>query len=186
MIIKKAKLIKNGCLEVAYFDVEGNEIVLRGANPVHEDMKAAFKALVPFLCDLTEQKEADKFDWENPTSVLNDELTRRLDVSGVTISGSDTFRSCVITGKRTLLINKVLNFNTPSITLDADAEDYKHLDELQLALEAVEEEARLYVQEHKYSVEQKTLDFEASNDGADDPFGDEGDAGESQPLDKAV
>ena len=27
MIIKKAKLIKNGCLEVAYTDGEGNEVV---------------------------------------------------------------------------------------------------------------------------------------------------------------
>ena len=59
MIIKKAKIIKNGCLETTFIDDEGNEVNLKGANPVHSDLKDAMKRLVPFLCDLTEQKEAE-------------------------------------------------------------------------------------------------------------------------------
>ena len=183
IIIKKAKMIKNGCLEVAYTDAEGNEVVLKGANPVHQDLKDAMKRLVPFLCDLTEQKEAEKFDWDNPESEANAELVRRMDVAGVTIKGSDSFASCVLTGRRTLVVtNKVLSLSTPPITLDEDAENYERLSELNEAVDAVIEEAKLYVIEHKYSVIQTTMQFE----GTDNPFGDDGDAGESEPLQEAV
>ena len=183
MIIKKAKMIKNGCLEVAYIDDEGNEVVLKGANPVHQDLKDAMKRLVPFLCDLTEQKEADKYDWEHPESEANAELIRRMDVAGVTISGSDSFVSCVLSGRRTLVVtNKVLSLNTPPITFDEDAENYKRLSEMNEAVDAVIEEAKLYVLEHKYSVIQTSMEFE----GTDNPFGDDGEAGESEPLKEAV
>ena len=47
MIIKKAKLIKNGCLEVAYTDGEGNEVVLKGANPAHSDFRANMPDMPP-------------------------------------------------------------------------------------------------------------------------------------------
>lgn len=179
MIIKKAKMIKNGCLEVAYIDDEGNEVVLKGANPVHQDLKDAMKRLVPFLCDLTEQKEADKYDWEHPESEANAELIRRMDVAGVTIRGSYS----VLSGRRTLVVtNKVLSLNTPPITFDENAENYKRLSELNEAVDAVIEEAKLYVIEHKYSVVQTSMQFE----GTDDPFGDDGEAGESEPLREAV
>ncbi len=182
MIIKKAKLIKNGCLEVAYTDSEGNEVVLKGANPVYSDLKDAMKRLVPFLCDLTEQKEADKFDWNNPESEVNADLVRRMDVTGVTISGADSFVSCVLTGRRTLVVtNKVLCLNTPPITLDEEAESYERLSELNEAVDAVIEEAKMYVVDHKYSAVQTTLDFE----GTENPFGNEGEAGESEPLAEA-
>ena len=183
MIIKKAKLIKNGCLEVAYTDSEGNEVVLKGANPAHQDLKDAMGRLIPFLCDLTEQKEAERFDWKNPESEANADLIRRMDVTGVTISGADSFVSCVLSGKRTLTVtNKVLCLNTPPITLDEDAENYERLSELNEAVDAVIEEAKLYVNEHKYSTVQTTLEFE----GTENPFGNEGEAGESEPLAEAV
>ena len=183
MIIKKVKLIKNGCLEVVYTDNEGNDVDLRGANPCHNDMRDAFKALVPFLVDLTEQKEADRYDWENPESEDNERLIRHLDVSGVTVCGSDAFVSCVITGKRTLSItNKVLNLNTPPLTLDEESEGYERLSELNAAIDAVLEEAKLYLTEQKYSVVQTTIDFEST----DNPFGNDGEAGESDNLEEAV
>lgn len=180
MEIKKVRLIKNGCLSVAYIDCDGNDITLKGANPAHQDLKDAMSRLVPFLCDLTEQKEADKYDWEHPESEENANLVRRMDVVGVTLSGSDSFQSCVLTGRRTLIVtNKVLNLNTPPVALDEDAENYERLSELNEAVYAVIEEAKLYVKQGKYSVVQTTLDFE----GTDDPFGNDGDAGESESLD---
>lgn len=182
MIVKKVKLIKNGCLEVAYTDSEGNEVNLKGANPAHSDLKDAMKRLVPFMCDLTEQKEADKYDWEHPESEANADLVRRMDVTGVTISGADSFVSCVLTGRRTLVItNKVLSLNTPPITLDEEAEAYERLSDLNEAVDAVIEEAKLYVTEGKFSTVQTTLDFE----GTENPFGNEGEAGESEPLSEA-
>lgn len=179
MKVKKVKLIKNGCLQVAYIDNEGNDVTLKGVNPAHQDLKDAMSRLVPFLCDLTEQKEAEKFDWDNPWSEANGELVRRMNINGVTLSGADTFETCVLAGSRTLVVtNKVLSLNTPPVTLNEDAEDYEHLPELNEAVDAVKEEAKMYVLDHKYSVEQSALDFE----GTDDPFGNDGEAGESAPL----
>lgn len=41
--ISKAKMTKKGCLEVSYADLEGNDIVFRGINPVHVDLKMRFR-----------------------------------------------------------------------------------------------------------------------------------------------
>lgn len=182
MNIKKAMLIRNGCLEVAYFDAEGNEVNMKGVNQVHPDLKRAMRRLVPFLCELTEQKEAIDIDWFDIESEENEKRLSRLDVSGVTVSGSDTLRCVVLTGRRTLYVtNKVLNLNTPSISLDEETEEYGRLPELNEAVDAVLEEAELYVTERKYGVTQLEMNFEAD---ADDPFGGDGDAGESEPLEE--
>lgn len=186
MEFKKVKLINNGRLEAVYTDLEGNEVALKGANPVHQDLKNAMKCLVPFLCDITEQKEADMYDWDNPASDENADLLRHLDVKGVTISGSDAFASCVLTGSRTLSVTqKILNLNTPCISLDSDEAEYAHLSELHEAIDAVIEEARLYIRERKYSDAQGTFDFDGESN-VDDPFNSDGDAGESDPLKEAV
>ncbi len=182
MKVNKVKLIKSGCLEVHYID-EGNFITLKGINQAHPDMKAAMKRLVPFLCDITEQREADKYDWSDSECEYNEDLLKYLDVSGITISGEDSFEAVTITGRRSLSsTRKVLNLNTPQISLDADEDDYVHLSELQEAVDAVLEEAKLYVKEHKYGVIQQEFNFEAS---ADDPFAGNGDAGESDPISEA-
>ena len=180
MKIKKAKLIRSGCLEVVYFDGEGNEVNMKGVNQAHKDLKDAMKRLVPFLCELTEQNEANDIDWFDLWSEENEKRLSHLDVSGVTVSGDDAFKSVVLTGRRTLSVtNKVLNLNTPSISLDEEADEYGRLPELQEAIDAVLEEAKLYVVERKYGVTQQEFDFNAK---ADDPFGGEGEAGESAPL----
>lgn len=63
--IKKAKLSRNGRVEATYTDGDGNEISMKGNNPCHQDLKDCIARLVPFLADLTEQKEADLIDWNN-------------------------------------------------------------------------------------------------------------------------
>lgn len=182
MKVNKVKLIKSGCLEVHYID-EGNVITMKGINQAHPDMMAAMKRLVPFLCDITEQREAEKYDWSDNECEYNEDLLKYLDVSGITISGEDSFEAVTITGRRSLSsTRKVLNLNTPQISLDADEDDYEHLSELQEAVDAVLEEAKLYVKEHKYGVTQQEFNFEAS---ADDPFDANGDAGESNPISEA-
>jgi hypothetical protein len=178
MNIRKVKLIRSGCLEVTYFDGEGNEVNMKGVNQVHRDLKKAMKRLVPFFCELTEQKEANDIDWFNLESEDNEKRLSHLDVSGVTLSGDDSFESLVITGKRSLSVtNKVLNLNS-SVSLDSEAEEYGRVSDLQEAVDAVLEEAKLYVTEHKYGVVQQEFNFEAK---VDDPFA-EGDAGESAQL----
>lgn len=65
--IKKAKLTKGGTIEATYIDEDGNEITLKGKNTVHVDLKARLAALIPYFAELTEQKEADRYDWLTPT-----------------------------------------------------------------------------------------------------------------------
>ena len=76
--ISKAKITKNGCLEVNYLNDDGDDITLKGCNPVHPDLKSSLKALVPYLADITEQKEAKNIDWSNPTSEENNSVLNRL------------------------------------------------------------------------------------------------------------
>lgn len=74
--ISKAKLTKKGCLEVVYADKEGNDIVFKGINPVHPDLKDSLNKLIPYIVDITEQKEAGYINWERPESCLEDEFSR--------------------------------------------------------------------------------------------------------------
>ena len=185
MDVRKVKITSNGRLEVHYIDF-GDDIVLKGDHQVHPDMRAAMNRLVPFLCDITEQREADKYDWSDRECEYNTDLLKSLSVSGITISGDDGFEQVIITGRRTLsATRKVLNLNTPQISLDSDEAEYERLSELQEAVDAVSEEAKLYVKEQKYGVIQQEFNFEAEAN-ADDPFGGNGEAGESDPLQEAV
>lgn len=87
--IKKAKLTKGSTIEATYIDEDGNEITLKGKNTVHVDLKTRLAALIPYFAELTEQKEADRYDWDNPDSQENIDLMRRLDVTGVSLGGDD-------------------------------------------------------------------------------------------------
>lgn len=107
--ISKAKLTKKGCLEVVYADKEGNDIVFKGINPVHPDLKDSLNKLIPYIVDITEQKESQYINWERPESCLEDEFFKKFNVTGVSIGGDSSFEVCVLTGKRTLMTSKVLN-----------------------------------------------------------------------------
>ena len=113
--ISKAKLTKKGCLEVVYADKEGNDIVFKGINPVHQDLKNSLNELIPYIVDITEQKESQYINWERPESCLEDEFFKKFNVTGVSIGGDSSFEVCVLTGKRTLMTSKVLNLCSPGI-----------------------------------------------------------------------
>ena len=72
--ISKAKMAKKGCLEVVYADQEGNDITFKGINPVHHDLKESLRKLIPFIVDITEQREAQYINWERGESCLEDEF----------------------------------------------------------------------------------------------------------------
>lgn len=121
--ISKAKLTKKGCLEVVYADKEGNDIVFKGINPVHPDLKDSLNKLIPYIVDITEQKESQYINWERPESCLEDEFFKKFNVTGVSIGGDSSFEVCVLTGKRTLMTSKVLNLCSPGIGFDPDNEN---------------------------------------------------------------
>lgn len=170
--IKKAKLTKDGRIEATYIDADGNEITLRGKNYVHLDLRNALSRLTPYFTELTEQKEADSIDWENPGSEANNELLKQISVSSVSIGGSKETPFVTLTGRRILLTRKVLNLNSPGVEF-AD-ESLEHGDKLEIAVNDFLYEVEQYILHGKYDT-QGTFDFdfgEEENDGdAADPFG---------------
>lgn len=180
--ISKAKLTKKGCLEVVYADKEGNEIVFKGVNPVHPDLKDSLNKLIPYIVDITEQKEAGYINWTHSESCLEDEFFKKFNVTGVSIGGDSSFAVCVLTGKRTLMTSKVLNLCSPGIGFDPDNESYVHCEELRDAVYNFLYEAELYVTENKCSEIQKEFEFkEGENpfnkaDATDDAMGEGGKA----------
>lgn len=164
--IKKVKLVKGNILEVQYVDAGGNDITFKGRNFVHPDLKFRMSALVPFLADLTEQREAPRIDWLNLEGIETVEALKNLSVSGVTIVDDDIEKKVVLSGSRNLQSSKVLNLCAPLASM-TDIEDYEHSLDLKDAVDALLFEASLYVTENKVAVEQRTFDFD--ND-PDNPF----------------
>lgn len=176
--IKKAKLTKSGTIEATYIDDDGNEITLKGKNTVHVDLKTRLAALVPYFAELTEQKEADRYDWDNASSQENIDLMRRLDVAGVSLGGDDNCPIATLTGRRTLMSSKVLNLNTPPTDLNADDSGWERAEDFRFAIDAFFYEVELYISERKWSVKQAELNFE--ND--DDPFANAGITEDVDPI----
>ncbi len=170
IIIQKAKLTKGGTIEATYIDEDGNEITLKGKNAVHPDLKTRLAALIPYFAELTEQKEADRYDWNNAESESNLDLMRRLDVSGVSLGGDDNCPIATLTGRRTLMSSKVLNLNTPPTDLNADDSGWLRADDFRFAIDAFFYEVKEYIIERKWAVKQPEFDFE--NEG--DPFANAG------------
>lgn len=165
--IKKAKLSKGGTVEATYTDADGNEITLKGKNKCHSDLKAAFARLVPYFADLTEQKEADKYDWDDVECENNALLMRKLDVTGISIGGDDHNRIITMTGKRTLITSRILNLNAPGVEMDSETFAWDHIDDFDVAVEEVIFEVGEYILNKKWEVVQGELNFEGD---PDDPF----------------
>lgn len=168
--IKKAKLTKSSTIEATYIDEDGNEITIKGKNTVHVDLKTRLAALIPYFADLTEQKEADRYDWVNPDSQENIDLMRRLDVTGVSLGGDDNCPIATLTGRRTLMSSKVLNINTPPTDLDSDDSGWIRAEDFRFAIDAFFHEVHQYITEKKWAVKQGEFVFENS----DDPFANAG------------
>ena len=165
--ISKAKMTKKGCLEVCYADLEGNDIIFKGINPVHPDLKDALRKLIPFMVEITEQKESQYINWERSESCLEDEYFKKFDVTGVNIGGDSSFEVCVLSAKRTLMTNKVLNICSPGIGFDPDNEQYVHCEDFRDAVHQFLYEAELYVTENKCSELQREIEFEEGKDPFD-------------------
>ncbi|MCM1140973.1 MAG: hypothetical protein NC453_20590 [Muribaculum sp.] len=164
--IRKAKLAKGGTVEASFIDQDGNDVTLKGKNICHPDLKSAFAGLVPYLADLTEQKEADRIDWDNLDDAATVENLRYLEVTGFSVTDDDVNPMVTLIGKRTLRTSKVLNLCAPATTLNQDTESYERCDDLDAALRACLYEVEQYITERKWQVKQAELNF----DNPEDPF----------------
>lgn len=156
MNITKAKVTKDNTLVATYTDETGT-VTVEGKNLVTSDLINAFKALVPHMAFLCEQKEADgkKFLEDMP-----DNIDSILEVTGYTVGGDGDSRGVTLTGKRFLKSNKVLNLNAPFTKFADDNEDYAFQFELEQAIESCCYEVNEYIFNKKWKVVQQELPFE--------------------------
>ena len=154
-------------MEVSFVDDDGNEVTMKGKNPVHEDLKKRLNALIPYFAELTEQREVPMIDWGELDGEENESLLHRISVTGVTVKGEDVDRQCVMTGKRTLSTSKVLNLCSPLTGFDIEMETYERCEDLRDAVDALLYEAEAYVKDKKWSVVHPEINFDGN---PDDPF----------------
>ena len=141
---------------------------MSGGNAVHLDLLNAFRALVPHLALLTEQREAfgktlsslEEEDGNNDT----DNVYKRIGVTSVTISNGDV----ILFGHR-ITDNGVVRLVSPKVNLNKSPYEYNN--SLSLAVDGLKYEAKLYITEKKYKYIQTTLEFaEGETKTDDDPF----------------
>lgn len=162
MEIQKVKITKDNTCVVVFSNPDGDNITFQGGNIIHKDLREAMSALVPHLAVLTEQREAYNRNLMEVRAV--EDLSVRLSVSAISISGDSLDTGITITGSRSLQTGKVLNLNTPVAMLDGETDRYEYADDLYQLVENVKYEVKQYVEQKKWAVKQGEL-FD------DNPFG---------------
>lgn len=170
MNLKKIGITDAYTLNATYTNTDGDTITLSGGNAVHPDLLNAFRALVPHLALLTEQREAfnktlfalEEEDGNND----KDNVYKRIGVTSVTIGAKDI----ILCGQRVTDNGEVIKLVSPKVNLEGSLYEYRHA--LDLAVAGLKYEAKLYVTEKKYKYIQTQLEFaegETKTD-EDDPF----------------
>lgn len=170
MEFKKIGLTDKYTLNATYINYDGDTITLSGCNAVHPDLLNAFRALVPHLALLTEQREA----FEKTLSTLEEEkenkgkdnVYKRIGVTSVTIGKEDV----ILFGQRVTDNGEVIKLVSPKVDCDVSLYEYSHA--LDLAIAGLKYEAKLYITEKKWKYIQTTLEFaeEKKADADEYPF----------------
>nr|DAD67581.1 MAG TPA: hypothetical protein [Siphoviridae sp. cttU829] len=170
MEFKKIGITDTYTLNATYTNYDGDTITLSGCNAVHPDLLNAFRALVPHLSLLTEQREAFGKTLsaleENKENKGEDNVYRRIGVTSVTIGKEDV----ILFGQRVTDSGEVIKLVSPKVNLEGSLYEYRHA--LDLAIAGLEYEAKLYITEKKWKYIQTTLEFaeEKKTDADEYPF----------------
>lgn len=170
MEFKKIGITDTYTLNATYTNYDGDTITLSGCNAVHPDLLNAFRALVPHLSLLTEQREA----FGKTLSALEEEkenkgkdnVYKRIGVTSVTIGKEDV----ILFGRRVTDNGDVIKLVSPKVNLEGSLYEYRHA--LDLAIAGLKYEAKLYITEKKWKYIQTTLEFaeEKKTDADEYPF----------------
>lgn len=163
----KIQLTRKNTLNVVYKDGANNIVTVNGANIVHKDLKQAMNGLIPHIAMITEQRETQgrtlkQVEADRITDANSQSVYKLMTVDTVTINDDQT--TVMLTGNRILQTTDVITINTPNIEV-ANKEKYKYGNELDLAVDAVKYEAKLYLDEQKWGVKEGDLQF-----ADEDPF----------------
>lgn len=176
MEIRKAKITKDNTLTATYMDETG-AVTVEGKNLVTKDLARAFSSLIPHMAFLCELKEADG---KMSLDELPEDICNVIEVVGFTKGGDGDSAGVMLTGKRFLKTNKVLNLNTPFTKLVDDTEDYDFQFELEQAIEECCYEVNEYLFNKKWAVVQQELPF------AEEPSEIAADAIEDAPVEAST
>lgn len=171
MEFNKIGLTDKYTLNATYTNTDGDTITLSGCNAVHPDLLNAFRALVPHLALLTEQREAFNKTLldleEEKENKGKDNVYKRIGVTSVTIGKEDV----ILFGRRVTDNGDVIKLVSPKVNLEGSLYEYRHA--LDLAIAGLKYEAKLYVTEKKYKYIQTQLEFaegETKTDADEYPF----------------
>lgn len=155
IIIKKATI--RGSLFLSYEfeqrDIDVNNTIKTSSDaPIHDDLRAAFRHLIPhfaFICEEITDVDLVESALERPESYLEDPEHSASDaffkyrVSEFQIIEKDGVEKITISGGKRLQTTKEISFSTPSFIIDTD---YKFHMQLSTAIEVLKEEVLAYMQ----------------------------------------
>ena len=173
--IRKAT-ITSGIFLAYEYNIQENNVSNKNKTqstaPIHDDLRNAFKKLIPHFILLTEELPEDKMKGiiENDLQ-LPEDIEKKYQVNAFSLSGSEDNQSITITGFKVLSNDRIVSFSSPSQKIyDANIEGYKFTDELRDALEHLVSEVQEYMDgKQAPKIKVGTFDFPEDEDG-DQPF----------------
>lgn len=173
--IRKASITSGIFLAYEYIIQENNvsnKNKTQSTAPIHDDLRNAFKKLIPHFILLTEEMSEDRMKGiiEN-NLLLPEDIENKYQVSSFALGGSEDNQTITISGFKVLSNDRIVSFSSPSQKLYEDrADGYKFSEELREALEHLVSEVQEYMdgkQAPKTNV--GTFDFPEDEEG-DQPF----------------
>lgn len=150
--INKIKLEGNFCLKLEYEetvtskDEEGNEkanvfdYTVTCRNEVHEDLVNALQNLRPHVLAITES-----FEPKSDLAEIPEQMLDKIEVTGISIGGSDEHLGVTIIAKRKLKHGKILNLTTPFQKYEDENMPYEFAGELYADVEQLVDEVQQYL-----------------------------------------
>ena len=148
--IRKAT-ITSGIFLAYEYNIQENNVSNKNKTqstaPIHDDLRNAFKKLIPHFILLTEELPEDKMKGIIEIDLqLPEDIEKKYQVNAFSLSGSEDNQSITITGFKVLSNDRIVSFSSPSQKLYEDrVEGYKFTDELRDALEHLVSEVQEYM-----------------------------------------
>lgn len=114
--------------------------------PIHEDLRGSIKALAPHFVLLTEMKKKPDVVKDIELHEASEKLLNKFIVQGFQIEETKGVRYITLTGMKILSNGKAVKFETPKTDRGNDEEAYEFFDELEEAIEVVQEETLQYME----------------------------------------
>lgn len=137
---------------------------------VHGDLRASFGLLAKHVAIMADTSESiaikAALEAGSEFSEIDPELTSDIKVTGIIITGEEDGAGIMIIAQKRIG-PKVLNIITPNMKFEEDA-FYRWMEDLQIDIHSIEQEAYLYIFEGKAAEKQLSLDFDepdADHDG---------------------